>query len=52
MQKGENYVANQSKSLKVYDDLNHTKYMMRISTKDFGYNPDSKIKSMPLYATF
>ncbi|MBR1413916.1 MAG: DUF4143 domain-containing protein [Bacilli bacterium] len=42
----------QSKSLKVYDELYHPKYMIRISTKDFGYNPETKIKSVPLYATF
>ena len=42
----------QSKSLKVYNELYNPKYMIRISTKDFGYNKDSKIKSIPLYATF
>jgi hypothetical protein len=42
----------QSKSLKVYNDTYHPKYSIRISTKDFGYNPESKIKSIPLYATF
>lgn len=42
----------QSKSLNVYNNLYSPKYMIRISTKDFGYNPDSKIKSIPLYATF
>ena len=42
----------QSKSLKVYDELYHPKYMIRISTKDFGYNPDTKIKSIPLYAVY
>ena len=42
----------QSKSLKVYDELYHPKYMIRISLKDFGYNPETKIKSIPLYATF
>ena len=29
-----------------------TKYAIRISTKDFGYDPKTKIKSVPLYATF
>ena len=42
----------QSKSLKVYYDLYHPKYMIRISLKDFGYNPKTQIKSVPLYATF
>lgn len=42
----------QSKSLKVYNELYNPKYMIRISTKDFGYNPNTKIKSVPLYATF
>jgi len=42
----------QSKSLKVYMDLYKPKYAIRISTKDFGYDPDSKVKSVPLYATF
>ena len=26
--------------------------MVRISLKDFGYNKDTKIKSIPLYAVF
>ena len=42
----------QSKSLKVYNELYNPKYMLRISSKDFGYNPNTKIKSIPLYATF
>ena len=42
----------QSKSLKTYDELYNPKYMIRISSKDFGYNSDTKIKSIPLYATF
>ena len=42
----------QSKSLIVYNNLYFPKYMIRISSKDFGYNPESKIKSIPLYATF
>jgi hypothetical protein len=42
----------QSKSLKIYNDTYHPKYSIRISTKDFGYNPETKIKSIPLYATF
>ena len=28
------------------------KYAIRISTKNFGYNEVSKIKSIPLYAVF
>ena len=43
-------VNTQSKSLKVYNELYNPKYMIRISMKDFGYNPDTKIKSIPLYA--
>lgn len=42
----------QSKSLKVYYDLYHPNYIIRVSTKDFGYNPETKIKSIPLYAVF
>ena len=34
------------------DDLYHPKYMIRISAKDFGYDPKTNIKSIPLYATF
>lgn len=44
--------STQSKSLNIYNELYHPKYSIRISTKDFGYNPDTKIKSIPLYATF
>ena len=42
----------QAKSLKVYDDLYHPKYKIRISLKDFGYNSETRIKSIPLYAAF
>ena len=42
----------QSKSLKIYYDLYKPKYMIRLSIKDFGYNEETKIKSIPLYATF
>ncbi len=42
----------QSKCLKIYDELYHPNYMIRISSKDFGYNPETRIKSIPLYATF
>ena len=42
----------QSKSLGIYDSLYSPKYMIRISSKDFGHNPTSKIKSIPLYAAF
>ena len=45
-------IHTQSKSLKTYYDLYHPKYMIRISSKDFGYNNQTKIKSIPLYATF
>ena len=42
----------QSKSLKVYMEKYDAKYAIRISTKDFGYDPKTKIKSVPLYPTF
>ena len=42
----------QSKSLNVYKDLYNPPYAIRISTKDFGFNPETKIKSVPLYAAF
>ncbi len=42
----------QAKSLKVYDDLYHPKYKIRISLKDFGYSSETRIKSVPLYAAF
>ena len=28
------------------------KYMIRISTRNFGYNDKTKVKSVPLYAVF
>ena len=40
----------QSKSLKVYNELYHPKYMIRFSLKDFGFK--NNIKSIPLYAVF
>lgn len=42
----------QSKSLKIYNGLFNPPYAIRMSTKDFGYNSKTKIKSVPLYATF
>lgn len=45
-------INTQSKSLNTYNNLYSPKYMIRISAKDFGYNPITKIKSIPLYATF
>ena len=42
----------QSKSLKIYNTLSDPPYAIRMSTKDFGYNSETKIKSVPLYATF
>lgn len=42
----------QSKSLKIYNTLFDSPYAIRMSTKDFGYNSETKIKSVPLYATF
>ena len=44
--------STQSKSLNVYSDTYKPKYTIRISTKEFGYNPETKMKSIPLYATF
>lgn len=42
----------QSKSLNIYRDLYNPEYMIRLSTKDFGFNEESKIRSIPLYAVF
>ena len=42
----------QSKSLKIYMEKYNPSYAIRISTKDFAYDPKTKIKSIPLYATF
>lgn len=42
----------QSKSLKVYMNKYNPKYAIRVSTKDFGFDPNTKIKSVPLYAAF
>ena len=42
----------QSKSLKVYMENYNPKYAIRISSKNFGYNAKTKIKSIPLYAVF
>lgn len=41
-----------SKSLAIYIEKYKPKYAIRISTKEFGYNHETKIKSIPLYATF
>lgn len=42
----------QSKSLKVYMEKYNPKYAIRVSTKNFGYDKKTKIKSVPLYAVF
>ena len=42
----------QAKSLNIYNETYKPKYAIRISTKEFGYNPKTKIKSIPLYAVF
>ena len=42
----------QSKSLKVYNEMYKPAYSIRLSTKNFGYNSKTKIKSIPLYAAF
>lgn len=41
-----------SKSLDVYISKFNPSYSIRISTKNFGYNADKRIKSIPLYAVF
>ena len=41
-----------SKSLNVYNKTYNPKYSIRISTKEFGFNKETKIKSVPLYAVF
>ena len=41
-----------SKSLNVYYEKYHPKYMIRVSAKNFGYDDKKKIKSVPLYAVF
>ncbi len=42
----------QSKSLSLYNKNYNPKYSIRISSKNFGYNEETKIKSIPLYAIF
>ncbi len=42
----------QSKSLNIYREIYHPKYAIRLSTKDFAYDPKKQIKSVPLYAIF
>ena len=42
----------QSKSLNVYRDLYNPEYMIRLSTKDFAFNEESKIRSITFYAVF
>lgn len=44
--------SSKSKSLNQYIKTFNPKYAIRISTKEFGYDPKNKIKSIPLYATF
>ena len=41
-----------SKSLGVYIERFNPKYAIRISTRNFGYDKNKKIKSIPLYAVF
>ncbi len=41
-----------SKSLKIYMEKYKPPYAIRISTKDFGFDPKTNIKSIPLYAVF
>lgn len=42
----------QSKSLGVYKTKYSPAYSIRVSGKDFGYNEETRIKSVPLYAVF
>lgn len=42
----------QSKSLNTYIEKYNPKYSIKISTKNFGYNSEKKIKTVPLYAIF
>lgn len=42
----------QSKSLNAYINYFNPPYSIRISTKNFGYDKNKKIKSIPLYAVF
>lgn len=42
----------QSKSLNVYIEKYKPKYSIRMSSKNFGYDNEKKIKSIPLYAIF
>lgn len=41
-----------SKSLNVYFEKYHPKYMVRISARNFGFDFKKNIKSVPLYAVF
>lgn len=41
-----------SKSLNVYMERFNSKYAIRISTRNFGYDENKKIKSIPLYSVF
>lgn len=41
-----------SKSLKTYIDRFNPSYAIRISSKNFGFNEEAKIKSVPLYSVF
>lgn len=41
-----------SRSLNEYIEKYKPKYAIRISTKEFGYDKQKKIKSIPLYAVF
>ena len=42
----------QSKSLNVYIEKYKPEYSIRMSSKNFGYDDEKKIKSIPLYAIF
>lgn len=44
--------SKKSKSLNAYMEKYHPSYAIRISTREFGYDPVTKIKSIPLYAVF
>lgn len=41
-----------SKSLNVYMERFNSKYAIRISTRNFGFDENKKIKYIPLYSVF
>lgn len=41
-----------SKSLDIFNNMFDPKFSIKISSKNFGYNAEKKIKTIPLYAVF